>query len=230
MERFEGTELFYQDALDSQAKHKDDYLIFDETGKTLLMQAVIQGFVDGVDHILAQSGRGVINFATVDGTTALHYAIAAGDPTIVAKLLSGGAKTDAADNDGRTPLWLAAQKQDSRMVTILLDYGATIDKETGGSHITPLMVAAKNGRYEVVDILLERGADAAKKSAENKTAADYARGSLDNNMGNSVNQNQALTRMILKLEAAERLDDYPLDVMGYADLNEEAGRLSDSVA
>ena len=220
MERLEGRELVFQDALDKQALHKDDHLIFDESGKTLLMQAVIQGFSDGVDHILAQSGHGVVNFATSDGTTALHYSVSVGDASIVAKLLSAGAKTDAADNDGRTPLWLAAQKKDARMVSILLDYGANINKHTGGSQITPLMAAAKNGRCEVVDILLERGADAAKKSVENKSAADYAREQIDLNMGTCVTENQLLTKMIIKLEAAERGDDYSIDVIDYADLNE----------
>ncbi len=204
MVRYEEEEEEKRAVFGERQRTKEDYLIVDETGKTILMQAVIQGFREGVDHILGQASKKAINLATDDGTTALHYAVATGDPEIVAKLLSGGAKADPQDHDGRTPLWLASQRENCRIIELLLEYRADIDVRSGREQMTPLMASALYGRTEVVDVLLDNRADATPISIEGKTAADYGRENLARNMGSNVALNQQLTTMVLKLEAAEK--------------------------
>ena len=180
---------------------QDDFFVVDATGKTILMQAAAQGFAEGVDHVLVKAGVEAVNSATDDGTTALHCAIAPGNPTIVARLLDFGAQPNVADHDGRTPLWLAVHKEDARIAALLLDYKADPNCRVGKNRLTPLMAAAKNGRIEVVNLLLDRGADPGLVSEDGKTAARFARENFKANMVDQVAHNQRLARMVLRLEA-----------------------------
>lgn len=181
-------------------RRRDDFFVVDATGKTILMQAVAQGFVEGVDHVLVKTTVETVNSATDDGTTALHCAIAPGNPAIVSRLLDFGARPNVADHDGRTPLWLAAHKEDARIAALLLDYKADPNCRVGKNRLTPLMAAAKNGRIEVVNLLLDRGADPRLVSEDGRTAAQIARENFKGNMVEQVAHNQKLARMVLRLE------------------------------
>lgn len=182
-------------------RRQDDFFVVDATGKTILMQAVAQGFEDGLDHVLVKASVEAVNSATDDGTTALHCAIAPGNPAIVARLLDFGAQPNVADHDGRTPLWLAAHKEDARIAALLLDYNADPNCRVGINRLTPLMAAAKNGRIEVVNLLLDRGADPRLVAGDGRTAAQFARENFKVNMVDQVSHNQNLARMVLRLEA-----------------------------
>lgn len=191
-------------------RRRDDFFVVDGTGKTILMQAVAQGFEEGIDHVLVKATVEAVNSATDDGTTALHCAIAPGNPAIVARLLDFGAQPNVADHDGRTPLWLAAQKEDARIAALLLDYKADPNCRVGKNRLTPLMVAAKNGRIEVVNLLLDRGADPRLVAEDGRTAAQFAK---ENFKANMIDQrgahNQKLARMVLRLEAGLKLQPRP---------------------
>jgi len=180
---------------------RDDFFVVDATGKTILMQAVAQGFEEGIDHVLVKASVEAINAATDDGTTALHCAIAPGNPAIVARLLDFGAQPNVADRDGRTPLWLAAHKEDPGIAALLLDHKADPNCRVGEKRLTPLMAAAKNGRIEVVNLLLDRGADPMIVAEDGRTAAQFARENFKANMVDQVARNQKLARMVLRLEA-----------------------------
>ena len=182
-------------------RHQDDFFVVDASGKTILMQAVAQGFEEGVDHVLVKASVEAVNSATDDGTTALHCAIAPGNPAIVARLLDFGAQPNVTDYDGRTPLWLAAHKEDARIAKLLLDYKANPNCRVGKNRLTPLMAAAKNGRIEMVNLLLDRGADPRLVSEDGKTAAQFARENFKANMGDVAADNQKLARMVLRLES-----------------------------
>ncbi|MFA7346787.1 MAG: ankyrin repeat domain-containing protein [Desulfurivibrionaceae bacterium] len=182
-------------------RRRDDFFVVDATGKTILMQAVAQGFEEGVDHVLVKANVEAVNSATDDGTTALHCAIAPGNPAIVSRLLDFGAQPNVADHDGRTPLWLAAHREDAGIAALLLDYKADPNCRVGKNRLTPLMAAAKNGRIEVVNLLLDRGADPGLVSEDGRTAANFARENFKSNMVEQVAYNQKLARMVLRLEA-----------------------------
>jgi ankyrin repeat protein len=190
-----------QPGIFNRFRRRDDFFMADETGKTILMQAVAQGFEEGVDHVLVKADVEAVNSATDDGTTALHCSIAPGNPAIVARLLAFGADPNVVDHDGRTPLWLAVHREDARIAALLLDYKAEPDCRVGKNRLTPLMVAAKNGRIEVVNLLLDRGADPRLVAGDGRTAAQFAKENFKANMVDHAEDNQKLARMVLRLAA-----------------------------
>ncbi|MFZ5775502.1 MAG: ankyrin repeat domain-containing protein [Thermodesulfobacteriota bacterium] len=177
--------------------------LVDESGKTLLMQAVAQGFEEGVEALLEQADLDLVNHATTDGTTALHCAMASANPAIVARLLAAGANPNLADRQGRTPLWMAAHKADGRIVSLLLEHKAHPDCLFGRNRMTPLMAAAKEGRYQVVDALLAKGANPLLAAADGRTAARFARENLAANLDGAAGQEKHLVRMVWRLETLE---------------------------
>jgi len=97
-----------------------------------------------------------------DGETALGYAAANGRLQVVRVLLAAGAKVDARDRDGGTPLIYASGGSDPGrdypgVVAALIAAGADVNaKDNLG---TPLTHAAMNGEASVVPILAKAGAD-----------------------------------------------------------------------
>lgn len=78
----------------------------------------------------------------------------------VASLLRRGAKVNAPDKYGTTPLYKAAVQGETEIVQILLAAGAEPNQESGGEDEgTPLCAAAAWGRTEIVRLLLRHGAD-----------------------------------------------------------------------
>jgi ankyrin repeat protein len=77
-------------------------------------------------------------------------------------LLQGGAKVDAALQNGFTALMIAAGKGHAEVAQVLLQGGAKVDAvdKDGG---TALMYAAQNGHKEVVKILKQAGANKNKR-------------------------------------------------------------------
>ena len=198
-EEKDGTARFFR-----RFRRRDDFFVVDATGKTILMQAVAQGFAEGVDHVLIKTTAETVNAATDDGTTALHCAIAPGNSAIVARLLDFGACPNVADHDGRTPLWIAAHMEDARIAALLLDHKADPNCRVGKNRLTPLMAAAKNGRIEVVNLFLDRGADPWLVSEDDRTAAQFARENFKGNMVDRAADNQKLARMVLRLEGGRK--------------------------
>ncbi len=98
------------------------------------------------------------NQALQDGSSALHWAVLADNPTLVEMLLAAGADVTRQDRYGVTPLYLSTLNGSAEVTRMLLDAGAkvmTLDP-TGES---PLMTASRAGRVDVVSLLIERGAE-----------------------------------------------------------------------
>ena len=111
---------------------------------------------------------------SADGFTPLHYAAFFGGPEAAALLLRAGAEPNAVAAHAMrvTPLNSAAAARACATAEVLLDHGADI--EAGEHGFTPLHSAAHNGDLPFVDMLLARGADAAKRTADGRTAVDLA--------------------------------------------------------
>jgi ankyrin repeat protein len=93
-----------------------------------------------------------------DGTTALHWAVYAGDRELAQRLLEAGADVHATNYYGATPLAEAAIQADTEMLRILLDAGAEVDERNSDGQ-TPLMVVARSSNVEAAQLLIDRGAD-----------------------------------------------------------------------
>jgi ankyrin repeat protein/truncated hemoglobin YjbI len=112
------------------------------------------------------------------GLTALHYAVRGGKLQLIELLLERGARADALDEDGLTPLLhLSKTRAKADPVPVmkrLVASGANIDArdETQG---TLLMHFARRGHAGAVRWLLANGADRNARNRSGKTAAEIGR-------------------------------------------------------
>ncbi len=102
-----------------------------------------------------------VNAAEVDGTTALHWSVAANNMQIAELLLHSGANANAVNRYGITPLSLAASAGNAPMINVLLKAGADPKKSEAslpdGEKL--LMLASRTGSVEAVQYLLNSGLD-----------------------------------------------------------------------
>ena len=89
-------------------------------------------------------------------------------------LVDNGADVNAMDNDGWTPLILAARYKTLEMVKYLVDNGVNVNA-TKNDGWTPLMFAAKYGTFEMVNYLVEYGADVNAKNDDGWDVLQIAR-------------------------------------------------------
>ena len=96
------------------------------------------------------------------------------EPEKVRQLIQDGADVNAKDEDGGTPLMIAAYNNSNpEVLTTLLEAGADVNAKNDGW--TPLMFAAIKNTPEVLTALLEAGADAKAKNNHGGRALDYTR-------------------------------------------------------
>lgn len=112
------------------------------------------------------------------GLTALHYAVRGGKLPLIGLLLERGAKPDALDDDGLTPL-LQLTKTRSQADPIpvlerLAASGANLDARDAKQG-TLLVHFARRDHAEVVRWLLAHGADRTARNKYGKTAAEIGR-------------------------------------------------------
>ena len=128
----------------------------DNYGKTALANTVWGNHAEAA-HLLLDAGANP-NACDQHGNSVLHEAAEKADPTILKDLLAHSAHPNA-DADGYSPLFNAAQRNQSESITILLDAGAEVDYQLNEGGETPLMWAAKENASEAVKVLIERGAN-----------------------------------------------------------------------
>ena len=99
-----------------------------------------------------------------------------GAAATVTALVKAGAKADARDTFGRTPLHLAAQGGSPAVVRALAKAAAEANARDTRGEWTPLHLAAWFGKSPaVVRALIQAGADARLKDKSGRTPLDYAR-------------------------------------------------------
>ena len=113
-----------------------------------------------------------VNAAQVDGTTALHWAAYHDDAELGLLLLEAGAKADAKNRYGVTPLYSACQNGNAKLVKALLKHGVDPDTSLDGEEA--LLTASRTGSVEVVKALIESGARIDPKDRNNQTALMWA--------------------------------------------------------
>lgn len=102
--------------------------------------------------------HGVISLMLTYKQYPLHIAVMAGRPSAVTNALKNGANVDERDNNGMTPLMLAAIFNRSSSAKLLLQAGADPNATLAEDGSTVLMMAAHECFYEVVEVLLRAGA------------------------------------------------------------------------
>ncbi|NRR32081.1 ankyrin repeat domain-containing protein [Oxalobacteraceae bacterium] len=121
-----------------------------------LVQYAAQG--DGnVVALLLQAGIDANAADPVRHVSALHNAAAQGHLEVMKKLLAQGARADAADWRGTTPLIAAAYYGQVEAARLLLQRGAGVN-QVSKEGMTALVAAVYSGKDAMVELLLAQGA------------------------------------------------------------------------
>jgi ankyrin repeat protein len=133
-------------------------------GQTPLYAAALEGH-EYVFHLLLQYYvPSLLTKATNDGTTVLHAAVQSGKIGIVRLILNylgkeAEAIVNKANDQGQTPLSIAASGGNKQLVTLLMQHGARNSLNLPDSQgMTPLMVAIPKANVELISFLLEEDA------------------------------------------------------------------------
>ena len=130
-----------------------------------------------------------------------------GDARKVAELLSQGARVDARDEQGFTPLMAAAQFGHTEVCKLLLETGKANVKETTPDDFTPLLLAAHFGHTEVCELLLDHGSDLEESEPVNQMTALHLA---------AINGHESLIQLLLSpkykpnLNIRTRIESTPL--------------------
>lgn len=140
-----------------------------EEGRPLLGWAASQGS-DKIVQALLDHGA-LPDAVDTRGFSALMNAVHSDQLTAAQRLLSAGANPQALSYDGRPVISIAVERNNVRMVELLIDKGAKITGPVG--QIYPLLLAIQNDSAEMVRTLLAGGADV-NYSQGNYTPLSYA--------------------------------------------------------
>ncbi|NWF26266.1 ankyrin repeat domain-containing protein [Streptomyces sp. PKU-EA00015] len=122
-----------------------------------------------------RTGGGTADAERAADARALFAAVYDGADDAVVRLLRAGVPAETVDEDGQTPLYLAAVEGDAGIVRLLLTAGADPDRASGPeSDDLPLCGAAVGGHTEVVRALLAAGATPDRRELLGFTALTWA--------------------------------------------------------
>lgn len=141
-------------------------------GETALMMYAKRGDTEMVRTLLAHGADP--NLPALDRTTPLMASVYACRMDIATPLLDGGARTEDADQLGKTAMVYAAGTGCEAAVVALLARGVDVNARYRHA-LTALMWAAGAGHADAVRALLARGADAGLTDDRGKRAEDIAR-------------------------------------------------------
>jgi len=148
--------------------------LFEDSGDlgTALNAAIACGDAE-MTVLLIDHGAGLEVSRGTSAMRPLHTAVNYKQPALVSLLLARGAKVDARDGFGRTPLLIAARLGDAETARRLLDRGANVNA-TASLHFTPLHWAVAHGRRELFNLLIDFGADVNAASIHDETPVHLA--------------------------------------------------------
>ncbi len=125
---------------------------------------------------LALDDKAVNYPAAEKGWSALHFAAEYGSSNgleVLKLLLTHGAKIEAKNIIGQTPLFSAVIHNNPEGLKILIEHGANVNAQQAGGQ-TPLHVAALNGYYDVAQILIQSKSLIKAKDSNGETPLQFA--------------------------------------------------------
>jgi cytohesin len=192
-----------------------------KSGDTALCVAASEGYPSNVADLLA--ARADATLMCRDGRTALHETTGrAGEPrpSIATVLLKAGARPDAVDAAGETPLFLAASRaQGLANVEVLLSASAKPDIAARNGR-APLHEAVAAGHRAIAEALLRGGASPSPKDQDGDTPLHLAA------RQDAVEMVELLLKYGADTKARNRLGEAPIDTArkGYRVRAEDALR------
>ena len=151
-----------------------DPRIAQQDGSTVLRAAVLGGSPTVLKMLLDRRTNANERTANMHGAL-IHLAVDAKSPEMVRLLIDHGAIIQATDQDGRTPLFQAAQMGQTEIVALLLKRGARVDTPDRFRR-TPLHVAAAGGYLECARLLVNAGAPLEVRDESGETPMKVAWG------------------------------------------------------
>ena len=128
----------------------------DGDGYTPLITAIRARYLDVAAYLAAHKAD--VNLADLTGWTPLMWAAWVDNPALIDMLLTKGAVLGAKDNDGLTPLGIAAQNGKVNAAQALIGHGADVNTPLAKGGYTPLMLASISGSPELATTLIGHGA------------------------------------------------------------------------
>jgi len=124
-------------------------------------------------HRILSSSTSSLSAQLGCGGTALHMAACDGEAAAAAWCLEGGAATDVQDDQGATPLMLAAGADDAEeghlvAVKLLVEHKANLELQDARGD-TALHYAAKEQNAEAFEVLVRAGANLEAENGKGKT-------------------------------------------------------------
>lgn len=150
----------------------DDVTIGIEAGYPLAHSAVARGNTAALDALMARPDFD-INVSMRGGRTLLHAALGNQNFDLAQSLINKGADIMVADQNGRTPLEVAAQNGSAGLMNQIM---RKTREKTGQEKIDQtvldraLLAAAGNGHARICDILINAGASKDAVNAKGETA------------------------------------------------------------
>jgi ankyrin repeat protein len=135
-------------------------------GLTPLHLAIQMDWIEGMIFLIDKGAK--VNPLPGIGATAVHFALGCrpGSTITIAILAHHGASIEAINEEGYTPLHVAAEDGLEKCIEILISFGASVHATTEEGGDTPLHLAAENGHVESVKILLLSGANPLSKNKQ----------------------------------------------------------------
>ncbi len=106
--------------------------------------------------------------------TPLHYSCTAGLYEMSALLIDHGAWVNATPDDGKTPLMMAVESENTNLVCLLLARGAKVNATMPGSCLTAMHISGRRGDLETTQVLFRGGANMLARTNDSRTPWEYS--------------------------------------------------------
>ncbi|OWF48478.1 Transient receptor potential cation channel subfamily A member 1 [Mizuhopecten yessoensis] len=181
----------------------------DQTCRSALHIAVQNGHPEVITQLLENGCASVMECLDQRDQTALHYAARLGDMLILNALLKHRCRLDARDQNGKTPLHIAAEYSNSKVIDILMQASQTELNDMDSDGKTPIMIAAETGNYNTAQALLYHGADLSMKDEEYRTATMLATAAGHTKLVRLLLENYA------EINHSDKVKNTPLHIAAY---------------